>query len=536
MVAITSFDVHPVAIPPTGFGGDARNIAQGGPIYANAVLEIGTDRPGLRGTSIIFTNGHGLREMCEFTESVALRFLLDRQAPVVLDDLHRNGNLGKFSRAMLQDRDYEWLGGVGVSRMAIGAVINALWDLTAKLQGVPAWRLITDMAPEEILHFIEFEQIGDVLSPADALSILASAQTGKQQRIENIGEHGLLAYNTVGWSGIGKDDLITHTRRMIRDNWPQIKIKVGASYSKTRTAAERAARALNREDLDRLALSAADDDAERLLWVYRTIQQDDPRPVKMKVAVDSNQIFDTRSAFLFIRQLAQTLYRANPYFTIEWFEEPTSPHSAMGHLHIQQQLRESFKDCDPPLDVPIATGEQGTSPVIFKDLIHAPAAIGALNEKCSLDVIQMDYSRVGGIGDNLAILLLAQKARLEGRDLRICPHAGGIGLCEGVRHLQAIKEALFGSNSSSTSNAGPEDILEYVADEQRSLHERVFQNPAIIKDGRYQMPDIPGVGVDYTEQAKRRYTLPMGDAWHVSEELAELAQKLMLAGERYPRD
>jgi L-fuconate dehydratase len=531
MVAITSFNVLPVAVPPTGFGGDARNIIQGGPTYANAVLEVETDQPGLRGSSIIFTNGHGLREMCEFTESVAQRFLRDRQNPIRLDELHLNGNLGKLSRALLRDSDYGWLGGAGVSRMAIGAVVNVLWDLTAKQQRMPAWRLIVDMAPEDLLQFIDFEWIGDVLSPAEAMSMLASAQTGKQQRIEDICELGLLAYNTVGWSGIGRDGLIEQTRRMIRDRWSQIKIKVGAGYARARQTAENAGEILDRRHLDRLATEAADEDAERLLWVYDTIYEEDQRPVKMKVAVDSNQVFDTRSAVVFVRQLAEKLYQANPEFKIDWFEEPTSPHSALGHLHIQQQLRECFKDRVPPLHVPISTGEQAAAPVFFKDLIHGPSAVGAVSGKCTIDVIQMDYSRVGGIGDNLAILLLAQKARMEGRDLRICPHAGGIGLCEGVRHIQAIKEALFGS----TNNAGREDILEYVAEDGRSLHQDVFENPAIIKDGYYQMPDIPGVGVDYTEDAIREYTLPMGDAWRTDDSLAELAQRFMLVGESFPR-
>jgi len=529
MVAIKSFDVLPVAVPPTGFGGDARNMAQGGPTYANVVLEVETDKPRLRGSSIIFTNGHGLREMCEFTESVAQRFLLDRQNPVRLDELHLNGNLGKLSRAWLRDSDYSWLGGAGVSRMAIGAVVNVLWDLTAKYQRLPAWRLIADMAPEDILQFIDFEWIGDVLSPAEALGMLASAQTGKQQRIENICELGLLAYNTVGWSGLGQNELVEQTQRMIRDGWLQIKVKVGAGYARARYAADNAGKILDRSQLDKLAMEAADEDAERLLWVYDTIRDQDQRPVKMKVAVDSNQVFDTRSATVFIRQLAQKLYQADPQFTLDWFEEPTSAHSALGHRYIQQQLRESFQGFEPPLRVPISTGEQAAAPVIFKDLLFGPTAAGSTS-KCAIDVIQMDYSRVGGIGDNLTILLLAQKARMEGRDIRICPHAGGLGLCEGVRHIQAIKEALFGS----TNNAGREDILEYVAEDGRSLHQGVFENPAIVKRGYYQMPDTPGVGVDYTEDAIREYGLPMGDAWRANDSLAKLAQRFMLIGEDFP--
>lgn len=528
MVSITSIDVLPIAAPPTGFGGDARNIAQGGPTYANAVLEVKTDRPGLQGTAVVFVNGHGLKEMCDLIRSTATRFLLDKQMPVDVDTLHRAGNLGTFSVMMLRDSDYCWLGGVGPSRMAIGAVINALWDLTAKMQEVPAWQLIAEMPPAELLKFIDFEHIGDVVSPAEALAIFESAQAGKRERIAGVYEKGLLAYNTAGWSGISSEALVEQTRKMIDAGWRQIKVKVGATYSAARDGAERAGAVLTRREIDDLALQAADHDAERLLRVYETIKNEDSRPEKMQVAVDSNQVFDTHTAIVFIERLARTLHQAEPAFQIAWFEEPTNQHSAPGHIQIQQTLNRRFRDCDPPLHVPVSTGEHGASPATFKDLLHAEAP-GGSNEKYAIDVIQMDYSRVAGIADNLAVLLLAQKARLEGRDVRICPHTGGIGLCEGMRNVQAVKQALFGS----TNNAGVDDILEFVAEETRSVHEGVFENPAVVENGRYRMPKIPGVGVDYTGEGKRNYRLPDGDAWRATPKLAALGRKFMLTGERY---
>lgn len=524
MVSITAIDVKPIGAPPTGFGGDARNIAQGGPTYANAVLEIITDHPELKGTSVIFTNGHGLKEMCSVTHDMANRFLLMEDWLPPLDNLHLDGNLGRFCKRMLQDSDYAWLGAVGMSRMAIGAIANALWDLTAKIQQLPAWQLIVDMDPEDLVEFVDFEPIGDVLSPAEALAMLKNAQAGKEQRIEQIYKQGLLAYNTAGWSGISNEGLVDQTRKMLRAGWPQIKIKVGASYTAARMEAQNQRRVLSRDDIDRMALDAANEDAERMLWVYQTIEQEDSRSEKMKVAIDSNQVFDNRSAFIFARQLAQKLYDASPDYKIEWFEEPCNQHSAIAHVELQQALNRAFQDYDPPLRVPISTGEHGAAPIIFKDLLHAPAlSEGAKKEKFAIDVIQMDYARVGGIGDNLAILLLAQKAREEGRDVRICPHTGGIGLCEGMRQVQAIKQALFGS----TNLAGVPDILEYVAEEERSVHEGVFTNPALVKQGYYQMNREPGVGVDYTARGKRDYTLPIGDAWLANEKFSRLARKFM---------
>ena len=522
MVAITGIEVLPIGAPPTGFGGDARNIAQGGPTYANVVLEILTDHPELRGTSIIFTNGHGLKELCAVTRDVANRYLLQDGHLPAPNELHLDGNLGRFCKRMLQDSDYSWLGGVGMSRMAIGAVANALWDLSAKIQQIPAWQLITEMTPEDLLAFIDFEPIGDVLSPAEALDMLRQAQQGKEARTQSIYQQGLLAYNTAGWSGISQEGLIAQTRKMLGDGWPQIKIKVGASYSAARINADEARTPLSRDDIDRMALEAANEDAERLLLVYRTIAAEDTRPQTMKVAIDSNQVFDPRSAFIFAHQLALKLYNANPEFRIEWFEEPCNPHSALAHVELQQALNRAFEAYDPPLRVPVSTGEQGASPVTFKDLLHARAPAGG-PERYAIDVIQMDYARVGGIGDNLAILLLAQKARQEGRDVRICPHTGGIGLCEGMRHIQAIKQVLFGPDN----RAGVPDILEYVAEEERSVHEGVFTNPAVVKNGFYQMNREAGVGVDYSARGKQDYQLPSGRAWQANDHYAALARKFM---------
>ncbi|HEY3487815.1 MAG TPA: enolase C-terminal domain-like protein, partial [Gammaproteobacteria bacterium] len=354
------------------------------------------------------------------------------------------------------------------------------------------------------------------------------AQDGKQPRIKKIYDQGLLAYNTAGWSGISSEELVERTRKMLKAGWPQIKIKVGVAYSKGRMEAQQHGRILSRKEIDDIALAAAEEDAERMTRVYQTIRQEDTRRPRMKVAIDSNQVFDPRSAFLFAERLARRLYEVNPEFQIDWFEEPTSQHSAAGHVLIQRELNEALKGYAPPLHVPISTGEHGASPVTFKDLLHAPAFDGS-GMRYAIDVIQMDYARVGGIGDNLAILLLAKKARMKGRDVRICPHTGGIGLCEGARNIQAIKQALFGS----TNNAGVEDILEFVAEETRSVHEGVFENPATVKNGYYQMTRTPGVGVDYTAEGKRQYLLPDGEAWQSTPQLAEQAKKFMLVSNRY---
>ena len=523
MITIQSVRVTPVAAPPTGFGGDARNISQGGPTYANVYLQIATNDSRLSGSSIIFTNGYGLKEMCQLTEQFATRFLLASDSPIRVDTLHEGTNFGRLCQRMLQDSDYCWLGAVGMSRMAIGAIINGLWDLLAKHQQKPAWHVLAQMQPEQLIACVDFEHISDALTPADALALLQNAQRGLAQRIARVYQRGLLAYNTAGWSGISIEQLQAQTRVMIDRRWPQIKIKVGASFAQRRLQLTEQDQTPNRSQLDQLAKEAADDDVVRLRAVFETIGHYDRRHQPLQIAVDSNQVFDVRSAVVFIGHLGKELYRLNPDYKIVWFEEPTTPHSAMAHLAIQHSLQLAFTDYEPPLEVPLSTGEQGASPVVFKDLLFANLGRFEHELTCSIEVIQMDYSRVAGIADNLAILLLAQHARQQGRDVRICPHTGGIGLCEGMRNVQALQHALFGH----TNIKGTPDILEFVEEPERSVHEGVFSNPAIVVDGHYQMGSTPGVGVDYSDAGLARYRLPDGSAWTENDKFHALAKRFM---------
>ncbi|MDO3383510.1 enolase C-terminal domain-like protein [Gilvimarinus algae] len=521
MICITAVEVLPVAAPPTGFGADARNLAQGGPVYANVYLRVHTSDPSLVGHSIIFTNGRGLKEQCDLTLRMAQRTLLKSSLDIAA--LHKGYGFGQFVQNLMQDSDYAWLGSAGMSRMAAGAIINALWDLMSQRLKLPAWRALLTLTPEQLVSLIDFEPIADVLSPAEACAMLKRARAGLPEREQALLAQGLLAYNTAGWSGIELPALCGQVRHLIDELWPHIKIKVGAEFARERLAASRRGDRLTRGQLDDMAKRAAASDTERLLAVFATIDEHDRRMQKMTLAVDSNQVFDVQSALVFIRKLARNLYKTNPRYQIQWFEEPTNPHSALGHLQIKHGLQMAFVDCEPPLQVPISTGEQGSNPAIFKDLLFA--SLGRFeNEKHSaIDVLQMDYCRVAGIADNLAILLLVHKARQQGHEVRLCPHAGGIGLCEGVRHIQAINLALFGTASAG---AAP-DILEYVAEPERSVHEGIFNNPAIITKGRYRLDNTPGVGVDYSQAGLDRYRLPDGSAWQESGALQRLAQELV---------
>ncbi len=478
MTQITNLNVFPLSVPWDGFGSDPRNPIT---IYSLAVLEIQTDNPALTGgggDSFIFTIGQGTCESCALLESTARRFLLHDPKPwSSLEQLATGPTLGNFSRHMLEDSHYNWLGAAGLSRMAIGAVTNALWDLCAKLHQTTGWQFLAEKSPEDLLAFIDFTHIADFLPRDQALDMLHRAQPGKSDRIEALYKTGPAAYNTAGWSAVPDDLLVIKTKDMLQKAWPQIKIKVGAKFPT--------------EGLD----AALASDLPRLLKVFDTIRASDKT---MKVAVDSNQIFDPATAVEYITRLALALDDAgrkhNADYRLAWFEEPTSPLSALGHLQIKHNMRERLRDLGKEhLAVPIATGEHCPAPIVFKDLL---AGVPGILE--SIDIVQPDYARVGGIGDLLAIILMARKA-----NALICPHAGGIGLCEGVMNVQALNEALFGPQ--------PGAVLEFV---EGGLHQGVYQHPASVHNGHYVLPSGPiGNATALTPYAKQTYLLPTGSAW-----------------------
>jgi len=470
MPRITGFNVFPIAVPPDGFGSDPRNP---NPIYSAAVLELLTDTPGLIGDSFVFTLGQGLCEQAVFLDHTVRHFLFSEYTAPPLEQLAEGPELGNFCRQMLADSHYNWLGGAGVSRMAIGAIANALWDLCAKFRGTTGWQYLAEKTPEDLAAFIDFTHIQDFLSREEALEMLRRAQAGKVQRIEALYQQGPAAYNTAGWSAVPDEMLVAKTRDMLQKSWPQIKVKAGAKYP---TEGLEAALAF---------------DFPRLKKVFETISH---AASQMKVAIDSNAIFDPATAAEYITRLAVALDDAGGH-RIAWFEEPTHAASALGHLQVKRAMHERLRAMGREhIAVPIATGEHCPAPVIFKDMLS-----GALGR---IDIVQADYSRVGGVGDLIAITLMARKA-----GALICPHAGGIGLCEGVVNVQAFHEALFGPQAGA--------VVEFV---EGGLHEGVYQFPARVKEGHYVLHRGPvGNATALTDLGKNTYRLPAGSIWRKPE-------------------
>ncbi|WP_030441216.1 L-fuconate dehydratase [Actinoplanes subtropicus] len=346
-------------------------------------------------------------------------------------------DLGGFARSLIHDPQLRWLGPEkGVIHMATGAVVNAAWDLAAKRAEKPVWRLLGEMSPEQLVDQVDFRWLSDALTPADALEILRRAEPGRQERIDLLLERGYPAYTTSpGWLGYSDEKLTRLAREAVADGFAQIKLKVGATL---------------------------EDDIRRMRTAREAVGDG------VRIAVDANQRWDVQPAIDWMRRLAPY----DPY----WIEEPTSPDDILGHAAVRSALR----------PIKVATGEHVANRVMFKQLLQAGA----------VDIVQIDSARVGGINENIAILLLAAKFGVP-----VCPHAGGVGLCEMVQHLSMF-------DFVAVSGTMTDRVIEYVD----HLHEH-FVDPVRIVDGRYVAPTAPGLSAQMHPDSLKRYAYPDGPVW-----------------------
>jgi L-fuconate dehydratase len=362
----------------------------------------------------------------------AIRALADRLVGADVEELL--GDMGAVWRSLVHDSPMRWLGPEkGVVHMAIGAVVTALWDLKAKRAGRPLWKLLADMTPEELVDLVDFRYLTDALTREEALRILRTAEPGRAGREEALRREGYPAYTTTpGWLGYDDAKLARLCREAVADGFTQIKLKVGADLE---------------EDLRRLALARA------------VVGPD------VRIAVDANQRWDVPEAIRWVKELT-------PY-DLAWVEEPTSPDDVLGHAAIARGVA----------PVPVATGEHAANRVMFKQFLQHGA----------LQVLQLDATRVAGVNENVAILLLAAKF-----GVRVCPHAGGVGLCEAVQHL-----AMFDFVAVSGTTEGR--MIEFVD----HLHEH-FVTPVDVRDGRYRVPLAPGAGTEMLAASLRSHTVATG--------------------------
>jgi L-fuconate dehydratase len=430
MIVITALETHDVRFPTSKQldGSDAMNAD---PDYSAAYVVLRTNCPeGLCGHGFVFTIGRG--NDIQTRACAALEYLVvGRRVEEVVS------NLGAFAQSLTGDSQLRWLGPEkGVMHMAIGAVINAAWDLAARRAGKPVWRFIADMTPSQIVAQIDFRYISDALKPSEALALLEQSTDAKAERVRALLSRGYPAYTTSpGWLGYSDEKLARLARAAVAEGFRTIKIKVGADVA---------------------------DDVRRCGIAREAIGEG------ASLAVDANQRWDVGSAIAWLTQLSA--------FNLAWAEEPTSPDDVLGHATIRRAVS----------PIPISTGEHTHNRVMFKQLFQAEA----------VDLIQIDAARVGGVNENLAILLMARKF-----GVRVFPHAGGVGLCELVQHLAM-------ADYVAISGAMEDRAIEFVD----HLHEH-FLEPVCVVQGRYRAPAAPGFSAAMVDSSVRDYAFPDGRIW-----------------------
>ena len=428
MARITGLEVQDIRFPTSREldGSDAMNPD---PDYSAAYVVLRTD-DGPSGYGFTFTIGRG-----NDVQAAAIHAL---EALVAGREVPEDATaLAALSATLVGDSQLRWLGPEkGVAHMAVGAVVNAAWDLAARRAERPLWRFLAEMSPEQIAGLIDFRYLSDALTERDAVDILRAAEPGKAERIEKLLARGYPAYTTTpGWLGYSDAKLVRLAKQAVTDGFDMIKLKVGASL---------------------------DDDLRRMRLAREAVGDG------VRVAVDANQRWDVGAAIEWMTALAPF----DPY----WIEEPTSPDDVLGHAAIANALA----------PIKVATGEHVQNRVIFKQLLQANA----------ISVLQLDASRVGGVNENVAILLLAAKFGVP-----VCPHAGGVGLCELVRHL-----AMF--DYVAVSGSDTDRAVEWVD----HLHEH-FTDPALVRDGRYVTPTAPGFSAQMRDGTLTRFRFPDGPEW-----------------------
>ena len=432
MPTITAVTSHDVRFPTslTADGSDAMN--KDGD-YSAAYVVIHTDDPSLKGYGFTFTIGRG-NDLC--VEAARQRGipLIGRSVEASVSDL------GAVYRELNGDSQLRWLGPEkGVEHLALAAVMNAMWDLAARVAGKPLWRLLAEMTPEQLVDAADLRYLSDAITRDEAIAMLTELAPTRGARIAELTVSGYPCYTTsAGWLGYSDEKLRRLLQEAVDEGYHHVKLKVGA----------------NREE-----------DIRRLGIAREVIGQD------AKLMIDANQVWDVPEAIDWIGDLAQ--------FNPHWVEEPTSPDDVLGHAAIRKAIA----------PIGVATGEHGMNRVLFKQMFQAEA----------IDFCQLDSARLGSINEILAVYFMAKKFGVP-----VCPHAGGVGLCELVQHLSIFD---YVAVSGSLENR----VTEYVD----HLHEH-FVDPCVVRNGAYVLPTEPGYSAQMFDESVAEYTFPTGSYWSSS--------------------
>jgi L-fuconate dehydratase len=414
---------------PTSLQLDGSDAMNPDPDYSAAYVVLHTTDEQLTGHGFAFTIGEG-NDVCV----AAIRALAPHVTGLSVDEVI--DDLGGFSRRLTGISQLRWLGPEkGVIHLATAAVVNAAWDLAAKVHGLPVWRLVAEMSPEGLVGLVDFRYLSDFLAPDDALAILRTQAPTRDQRIAELERLGYPAYDTSpGWLGYDDAKLRRLCREAVAHGFDHVKLKVGRSLQ---------------DDIRRCGIARDELGPERSLMV------------------DANQVWGVTEAIEWVRALAP--------FRPMWIEEPTSPDDILGHAAIARAIA----------PIRVATGEHVHNRVMWKQLFQAQA----------IGFAQPDATRLASVNEFLAVQLMAARAGVP-----VCPHAGGVGLCELVVHLVAIDHVAVSGSMDGR-------VVEWVD----HLHEH-FVEPARVERGRYRMPGRPGYA-ELLPTSVERYRYPDGGYW-----------------------
>lgn len=428
-ITIRSIETKDVRFP-TSLSLDGSDAMNADPDYSAAYVILHTNETDVKGYGLTFTIGRGNEICVQAIESMA-HLLIGWS----LEDITKD--MAGFWHQVVGDSQLRWLGPEkGVIQMVTGALINAVWDLWARVEGKPVWQLIADMTPEELVSCVDFTYLTNAITREEALELLKKNAATKQERIQTLLKNGYPAYTTsIGWLGYSEEKIRRLCQEALADGWIHFKMKVGKDVESDRKRA-----AVIREEIG---------------WEKRLM-------------MDANQYWEVDQAIANMRKLAEY----NPY----WIEEPTSPDDIIGH----QQIREAIRP------IKVATGEHCQNRIMFKQLMQAG----------SIDICQIDSCRVGGVNENLAIMLMAAKFGIP-----VCPHAGGVGLCEYVQHLSMVDYICISGSMDGR-------MIEFVD----HLHEH-FEDPVKMRQGHYMPPLAAGFSIKMKENSLSEYEFPKGSKW-----------------------
>lgn len=427
---IVDVKVHDVRFP-TSLEKHGSDAIHGDPDYSAVAVVIKTDSEAI-GHGMTFTLGRG-NEIIKLAVESLLPLLIGKEIREIFS------KFGKFWKTMTCEEQLRWIGPEkGVIHMATAALINALWDMWARLEKKPVWKLLVDMTPEEIVSLLDFGWITDELTEVEALKILTELEPSKIARIAELEKTGFPAYQTAGWLNYEEEYLRMRLQKAKAEGWTRVKAKVGS---------------IDHEH-----------DARRLEVVREEIGDEGI------LMIDANQRWDVDEAIERVTKLAK--------FKPLWIEEPTKDDDIIGHAKIAKALE--------PYGIKVATGEQCQNRIVFKQLMS----------QGGVHFVQIDSCRVAGLNEIILILLMAKKFNLP-----VCPHAGGVGLCQMVAHIIMFD---FISVSGSLENR----YCEYSA----HLHEH-FVEELKLKGQNYCLPEANGYGTEFRPESIEQYSFPNGSYW-----------------------